>query len=201
MEPRPSRQPSRRQVLLGGLGAASALALGPATARAQSAEGTGPFGGSSAGSADKVLRGLEPGLVVTDLEVVTITDTSVTFSWATYPVPHPFYGVQSPTIPSDSMVLLGPAGTPFPLPVVHRDDTGRGLHLVTIDGLAPGTTYDFQCFSGLDFGTWSAAKPSAAASRNFESSRTIDLAGTSRAPKRVRMRRKAASARGFFIGL
>lgn len=38
------------------------------------------------------LTGLTDGLVVTDLEVVTVTDTSVTFSWATYAGPHPAWG-------------------------------------------------------------------------------------------------------------
>lgn len=138
---------SRRSLLLGGAGAAATLAVGAGIARAQSAEGTGPVGGSSAGSADHLLSGLHEGLVVTDLEVVTVTDTSITFSWATYPGPHPFYGELSPTVPTDAEVRLAPAGSTRPLPVVHRDPTPRGLHLVTIDGLTPGTEYEFECLS------------------------------------------------------
>ncbi|HHX84431.1 MAG TPA: hypothetical protein GX694_03705 [Actinomycetales bacterium] len=139
---------SRRSLLLGGLGAAATLTAGAGAARALTPEGSGPFGGSSAGSADHLLSGLHEGLVVTDLEVVTVTDTSITFSWATYPGPHPFYGTVAPTVATDAEVRLAPAGAPGPLPVVHHDDEPRGFHLVTVEGLAPGTEYAFECRSG-----------------------------------------------------
>lgn len=124
---------SRRTVLTSGAGAAGLVALSGASAGAFSLE---HFGTGSAS-----------GLVVTDLEVVTLTDTSVTFGWACYNGPHPPVGGLRPTVPSDSEVLLGPADGTAPMKVVHHDPTPRGMHLVTITGLEPNRSYRFECRS------------------------------------------------------
>lgn len=120
-------------MLASGVGAAGAVVLGPSRAGASP---MGHFGTASAG-----------GLVVTDLEVVTVTDTSVTFSWACYDGPHSPVGGLRATVPSDSEVLLGPADGPATLPVVHRDDAPRPFHLVTVAGLEPNREYRFECRS------------------------------------------------------
>lgn len=134
---RPSDRPlhslTRRQVLVSGIAAAGLVAVG--TSRA------GAF------SLDHVGAGASADLVVTDLEVVTVTDTSVTFSWACYDGPHAPVGGLRPSVPTDSEILLGPADTAGPLQVVHRDETPRPFHLVTITGLEPNREYFFECRS------------------------------------------------------
>lgn len=81
-----------------------------------------------------------------DLEVPTVTDTSVALTWATYSG-----GVRTPLGPAGGTaragerVLFGPVDGP--LEVVHEDDTPRGYHHVIIDGLEPGRTYRFECWS------------------------------------------------------
>ena len=85
--------------------------------------------------------------MATDLEVVTVTDTSVTFSWACYDGPHLPLGPLRPMVPSDSEVLLGPSDVPGSLPVVHYDETPRAFHLVTVSGLEPNREYRFECRS------------------------------------------------------
>lgn len=120
-------------MLASAVGAAGALALGSASA--------GAF------SLDHFATGSAAGLVVTDLELVTVTDTSVTFSWACYDGPHLPVGGLRPMVPSDSEVLMGPADSPAQLRVVHHDPTPRTFHLVTIEGLEPGREYRFECRS------------------------------------------------------
>src|SRR5690625_5219662 len=127
------RRPTRRRVLASGLGAAGLFVLGASLPWAFALEHVG--------------TGLTAGLVVTDFEVVTVTDTSVTFSWACYDGPHLPVGGLRPSVPSDSEVRLGPADASGPLPVVHRDDTPRPFHLVTITGLEPNREYRFECRS------------------------------------------------------
>ncbi len=81
-----------------------------------------------------------------DLEVPTVTDTSVAFTWATYGG-----GVRTPlgpaqgTAPAGERVLFGPVDGPMRL--VHDDPTPRGYHHVVVDGLEPGRTYRFECWS------------------------------------------------------
>lgn len=127
------RRLTRRQVLASGLGAAGLVALGAPSVEAFSLDHFG--------------TGSVAGLVVTDLEVVTVTDTSVTFSWACYDGPHLPVGGLRPSVPSDSEVRMGPADASGPLPVVHWDDTPRPFHLVTITGLEPNREYRFECRS------------------------------------------------------
>ncbi|MDO4609727.1 metallophosphoesterase family protein [Corynebacterium sp.] len=81
-----------------------------------------------------------------DLEVPTVTDTSVAFTWATYGA-----GIRTPlgpvqgTVPAGERVLVGPVDGPMEL--VHDDPTPRGYHHVVVDGLEPGRTYRFECWS------------------------------------------------------
>lgn len=147
----------------------NALRFGAVTAAASAftaASGSGLFGGALAIAQPNQLpfplTGLTNGLVVTDLEIVTVTDTSVTFSWATYAGPHPAWGKLAPLAPADTEVALAsvaemsagggaPAGSETSaradLPVVHKDAKQVGYHFVTIEGLQPGTTYRFECRS------------------------------------------------------
>lgn len=144
---------TRRQALAVGLGATGSMLLGGGAAGAQPPGAPGAaanvlgYWGSSPGSTSGVPSGLHGGMVATDLEVVTVTDTSVTFSWATLHGPRLPYGPEQQTVPADSEVLLGPADARGPLRVVHYDAAPRGVHLVTITGLEPGREYAFECRS------------------------------------------------------
>ncbi|MBV7295916.1 fibronectin type III domain-containing protein [Corynebacterium sp. TAE3-ERU12] len=91
--------------------------------------------------------GWKKGLVVTDLEVTTVTPTSITFNWATYNGPHSAYGPLAPTVPTDSQVRIARADEPFDRAAVYYDPTSVGFHLVTVDGLEPDTEYRFECSS------------------------------------------------------
>ncbi|MDO5030594.1 MAG: metallophosphoesterase [Corynebacterium sp.] len=124
-----------------------ALAGASATAVVANGVGTRPVALAAPNQAPFPFTGLTSGLVVTDLEVVTVTDTSVTFSWATYDGPHPAWGKLAPLAPSDTEVALAPADAGGELPVVHKDDSQVGYHFVTIENLQPGTTYQFECRS------------------------------------------------------
>lgn len=109
------------------------------------------------------------GIEATDLEVVTVTPTSVTFGFASYTAPHPAYGPLRPTVPTLGEVALAPADDPIvaadpvgseaiagpagswirpgmpDLPVVASSDSETGFHLITVDGLEPGREYVFEC--------------------------------------------------------
>ncbi|MGW3545033.1 metallophosphoesterase [Nocardia niigatensis] len=112
--------PNRRQVL-GLLAAAAAVPMfGPGTARAQ------------AGS-----------LVVTDLEVVTVTEQSAVFTWTTLgpdaagdPVP----------VETDSEVWLGPADGSG-LRQVFGAAQPTAYHYAEVTGLEPGRAYRFEARS------------------------------------------------------
>ncbi|WP_280474537.1 metallophosphoesterase [Nocardia asiatica] len=114
--------PNRRTVL-GALGLAALLTLpGRTNARAQP---------NSA--------------VATDLEVVTITDTSVILTWTTL-APGPA-GRLIP-VEADTQVRIGPAdSTRGPVPV-FADDRRTPFHYAEIDGLEPGRAYRFEAWSG-----------------------------------------------------
>lgn len=86
-------------------------------------------------------------VLASDLEVITVTDTSVAFTWATYaPGVQTAYGFIKPTVPSDERVLLGPADS-TQLELVHEGYSESGYHHVVIDGLEPGREYRFECWS------------------------------------------------------
>lgn len=128
----------RRKALKWGAAAIGTAALGAKTA---------PMAAAQSAQPPFPVTGLQSRLVVTDLEVVTVTDTSVTFSWATYQGPHPAWGTLAPLALADTEVALASAGTSGDLPVVHHDDAQVGYHFVTVEGLQPGTTYRFECRS------------------------------------------------------
>ncbi|MEJ5920449.1 MULTISPECIES: metallophosphoesterase family protein [unclassified Corynebacterium] len=89
------------------------------------------------------------GMVVraTDLEVATITSTSVTFTWATYaPGVSTPYGFAKPTVPAGELVKIGPVDS-YEMHVMHDRVSDSGYHHVTINGLEPGRTYRFECWS------------------------------------------------------
>lgn len=130
-----------RRTLLAGLGAGAAALVGAPLARA-----AGPVL-PDLGSLTHLVSGLRDGLVATDLEVVTVTDTSVTFWWACYQGPHPGIGALAPTVPTDAEVLMAPADSPEPLRQVAYDGAPSGVHLVTVTGLEPGRAYRFACRS------------------------------------------------------
>ena len=60
------------------------------------------------------------GIEATDLEVVTVTPTSVTFGFASYTAPHPAYGPLRPTVPTLGEVALAAADDP----IVAADPVG-----------------------------------------------------------------------------
>lgn len=82
-------------------------------------------------------------LVVTDLEVVTVTPTSVVISWITR-APYRLRGVPAP-FPSDTRLELGSPDAPLAL--VHDDPEPRAFHVVEVRGLEPGRTYRFRATS------------------------------------------------------
>ena len=86
-------------------------------------------------------------VVVTDLEVITATPTSLVFSWTTFKNPHSTHLHPNDRVASDGEVWLAPADTREPLRCVHRSYSKTGFHYVTIQGLKPDTRYHFECRS------------------------------------------------------
>ncbi|NUP29540.1 MAG: metallophosphoesterase family protein [Nocardia sp.] len=83
-----------------------------------------------------------PGPVsATELEVVTVTDTSAVLTWTSRDL--------DSGIPVDTPgeVLLGPADSPRPLRPVWAADDVTPFHYAQIDGLEPGRTYLFEARS------------------------------------------------------
>ncbi|WP_295629010.1 metallophosphoesterase [uncultured Corynebacterium sp.] len=140
------------------------------TALAGGAAGIGALLAASAASVVPKARAARTGgIEATDLEVVTVTPTSVTFGFASYTAPHPAYGPLRPTVPTLGEVAMAPADDPVAsadpvgssampgpsgswirpgmpeLPVVAGSPSETGFHLVTVDGLEPGREYVFEC--------------------------------------------------------
>ena len=122
-------RPSRRQALLwGSLAAAAPLAAaGEATPAAAASSG----------------------ILVTDVEVVTVTDTSVVITWFTgSATATDRYGFPAP-VAADTELQLGsidPATltlVPGSLKTVLRDETPTAYHYAEVSGLEPGTTYGY----------------------------------------------------------
>lgn len=88
-----SRTISRRTALAGGAAGIGALLAASVIPKARAAR-TG-------------------GIEATDLEVVTVTPTSVTFGFASYTAPHPAYGPLRPTVPTLGEVAMAPADDPL----------------------------------------------------------------------------------------
>ena len=82
--------------------------------------------------------------LATDLEVLTITPTSVVISWITRCIRHGRLVPQP--YRTDARVWLAPAGAPLRL--VHEDSRPTAFHKVRIDGLEPGCEYHFRAMSG-----------------------------------------------------
>jgi hypothetical protein len=89
-----------------------------------------------------------PAMIATDLEVVTVTDTSVIVTWSTV----------SPTlcdpagrplgIPADTELRIAPADTSGSARTVAHDDTPTPYHYAEYHGLEPGRPYRFEAYSG-----------------------------------------------------
>lgn len=82
--------------------------------------------------------------IATDLEVSTVTPTSVVITWITRRPFRPFRLVPAP-VGTDTKLLLGTHSRNLKL--VYEDDTPTAFHRVHIKGLEPGRRYFFSCRS------------------------------------------------------
>jgi Icc protein len=97
---------------------------------------------TGAGAASAATR--PKGLLVTDLDVVTVTDTSVVITWFTGSTTEvDRYGAPAP-VPTDTELLLGEPGNPGSLRTVFHDTSPTAFHYAEVHGLEPGRTYAFQ---------------------------------------------------------
>jgi len=127
-------KPSRRQALLwGSLAAAVPAIVGGVSAQAASASTTS--------------------LLVTDLEVATVTDTSVVITWFTGSTTAvDTYGFPLP-VAADTELQLGQVDpttltiVPGSLKTVLQDSTATPYHYAEVSGLEPGTTYGYVALS------------------------------------------------------
>lgn len=148
-------------------GGGGARAISRRTALAGGAAGLGALLAATVVPKARAVR--TGGIEATDLEVVTVTPTSVTFGFASYTAPHPAYGPLRPTVPTLGEVAIAPADDPAvaadpvgsaaipgpagswirpgmpELPVAATSESETGFHLVTVDGLEPGREYVFEC--------------------------------------------------------
>ncbi|MFF2549935.1 metallophosphoesterase [Nocardia sp. NPDC058058] len=83
-------------------------------------------------------------LTVSDLEVVTVTDTSVILTWTSRNRNRA--GRLQPA-PADTEVRLGPADSLRALPVRLRESRRTAFHYAEITGLEPGREYRFEAYS------------------------------------------------------
>ena len=126
--------PTRRQALLwGSLAAAVPVIVGGVSAETASAATTD--------------------LLVTDLEVATVTDTSVIITWFTGSTSAvDTYGFPLP-VAADTELQLGQwdpttlAIVPGSLQTVFQDETATPYHYAEVTGLEPGTTYGYVALS------------------------------------------------------
>ena len=128
-------RPSRRQALLWG-----SLAAAAATPLVGAADAT-PAAASASG------------ILVTDLEVVTVTDTSVVITWFTGSATQTDqYGFPAP-VATDTQLQLGswdPATltvVPGSLKTVLHDERRTAYHYAEVAGLEPGTSYAYVALS------------------------------------------------------
>jgi 3',5'-cyclic-AMP phosphodiesterase len=130
--------PSRRQALLwGSLAATAPLAAAPLVAAGVATPAAAASGG----------------LLVIDLEVATVTDTSVVITWFTGSATEvDQYGFPLP-VPTNTELKLGlfdPATfsvVPGSLKTVLEDDTLTPYHYAEVGGLEPNTTYAYVALS------------------------------------------------------
>ncbi|WP_245650551.1 metallophosphoesterase [Nocardia harenae] len=80
-----------------------------------------------------------------DLEILTVSDSSVAVSWTTgaFDAIGRWWPVET-----DTELLLGPADSPRSLPVVHVDPTPTAFHYAEVSGLEPGRRYTLEARSG-----------------------------------------------------
>jgi Icc protein len=126
-------RPSRRQALLWG----SLAAAAPLVAAGEAAP-------AAAASSD---------ILVTDLEVVTVTDTSVVITWFTGSATEvDQYGFPAP-VATDTQLQLGSADpatltvVPGSLKTVLHDEHRTPYHYAEVGGLEPGTMYAYVALS------------------------------------------------------
>ena len=82
-------------------------------------------------------------LLARDLEVVTVTDTSVIITWFTGSATESDrYGQPAP-VPADTELLLGEPGRPATLRTVLHDAAPTPYHYAEVTGLEPGRTYAY----------------------------------------------------------
>ena len=82
-------------------------------------------------------------LLAHDLEVVTVTDTSLIITWFTGSATESdAYGEPAP-VPADTELLLGEPGQPATMRTVLHDATPTPYHYAEITGLEPGRTYAY----------------------------------------------------------
>ncbi|TQF65833.1 phosphohydrolase [Rhodococcus spelaei] len=82
-----------------------------------------------------------------DLEVVTITDTSVIVTWATVSaVRVDDHGMPLP-LAADTELRLAPADSPTAPRVVIHEDVPTPFHYAEVHGLEPGREYRFEAYS------------------------------------------------------
>lgn len=87
------------------------------------------------------------GLLAIDLEVVTVTDTSIVLTWFTGSADQPdAYGKPAP-LAADTEVLLGEPGGARKLRTVLHDATPTAYHRAEVTGLEPGRTYAYEARS------------------------------------------------------
>lgn len=115
--------PSRRTVL-GALGLAVLLPAGIASGNHATAQ-SGP-------------------IAATDLEVVTVTDTSAVLTWTSR---SPDRSGRLVPVDTDGEVLLAAAGAAGPLRPVWGSDGATAFHYAEFGGLEPGRTYRFEARS------------------------------------------------------
>ncbi|WP_067562699.1 metallophosphoesterase [Nocardia acidivorans] len=83
-------------------------------------------------------------LTVSDLEVVTVTDTSVILTWTSRSRNRA--GRLQPAT-ADTEVRFGPADSTGPLPVRFLETLPTAFHYAEITGLEPGRAYRFEAYS------------------------------------------------------
>lgn len=135
---------TRRQFLAGSTAAlAAGTTLAASTARALPAPRRGGKLPEETSTAQRSPHTID----VTDLEVVTATPNTLTFSWSTVQRPHTDHLFPGERVPSDAEVWLAPVNSRKPLTCVHRSTSDTGFHFMTISGLKPDTLYWFSCRS------------------------------------------------------
>jgi len=88
---------------------------------------------------------LDPTLVVQDLELVTLTETSVVLTWTTSTAGTPDATGRLMPRAADTTVLMGTS--PAALVEVYGDNTQTPYHYAEITGLEPGQTYSYVALS------------------------------------------------------